>query len=120
MSGEVRTTAVSILGREYKIRTTESEEFVQEVAQYVDAMMNRIASKMSSGTTSQIAVLAALNIAEEMFRLRRSEENRREEADSERSGLDDRVRSLMDRLDEVVGVARGPKLVSESRAARIA
>jgi cell division protein ZapA len=103
MNHDARTTSVVILGRDYKIRTTESEEFVHEVAAYVDGMMNRISSKMSSGTTSQIAVLAALNIAEELFRERRNG-HAPASASTEENGVDvnDRVIALLHRLDELV------------------
>lgn len=101
MESEVRTTSVVILGRDYKIRTTESEEFVRDVATFVDAMMSRISSKMSSGTTSQIAVLAALNIAEELFRERRNG-HASPAAEENGESVDDRLKALLLRLEDVL------------------
>ena len=49
---ESRATTVQILGHEYRIRSEENAEFVQEVALYVDGVMKSISSHMSSGTTS--------------------------------------------------------------------
>lgn len=97
MSSEARTTSVHILGHEYRIRSTEDGKFVREVALYVDEMMHQISSKMTTGTTSQIAVLAALNIAEELFRERRNGGNR---ADARE--IEERIRGVLGRLGEIV------------------
>ena len=96
MTERARTTTVHIFGHEYKIRSTEEPAFVQEVALYVDELMNGISSKMTSGTSAQIAVLAALSIAEELFRERR---------DGGRvlpGEAEDRMRAVLGRLDEIV------------------
>jgi len=114
MSSDVRTTSVMILGREYKIRTNESEEFVHAVAVFVDDMMNRISGKMMSGTTSQVAVLAALNIAEELFRERRVDHVGPPGASDE---VNERLRSLSLRLDEVLESAPKSRKRTESRRA---
>ena len=95
MSAKARTTPVHILGHEYKIRSTESPEFVREVAIFVDKLMGEISSKMTTGTTSQIAVLAALNIAEELFRERRGEGN------GVGTEVDERMRAVLVRLEEI-------------------
>lgn len=117
MSSEVRTTSVVILGRDYKIRTTESEEFVRDVARFVDEMMNRISSKMSSGTTSQIAVLAALNIAEELFRERRNG-HAAASVDGSSSGdeADERMRAVLHRVEELLDVAKGKRAKTSVRS----
>jgi cell division protein ZapA len=104
MSSEVRTTTVHILGQEYRVRSTESEEFVREVALYVDEMMHRISSKMTTGTKVEVAVLAALNIAEELFR---------ERAGGDRAGkrgeIEERLRAILGRLEEIAGAAASAK-----------
>lgn len=99
MSSDARTTSVHIHGHEYKIRSTEDAEFVREVALYVDEVMHRIASRMSSGTASQIAVLAALNIAEELFR------ERRDGHGVSTRQIDDRLRALLGRLEAIAEAA---------------
>lgn len=114
MSSDFRTTSVMILGREYKIRTNESEEFVLAVADFVDGMMNQISGKMQSGTTSQVAVLAALNIAEELFRERRVVHVAPPAAVDE---LNERLRGLSVRLDEVLESAPNSRKRAESRPA---
>jgi cell division protein ZapA len=105
MSSSAHTTSVRILGHEYKIRSTESGEFVRQVALYVDELMHQMSSRMNSGTTSQIAVLAALNIAEELFRERRSG------AVGSKAELEKRLKSVIGRLDEIVPAKRDTKTV---------
>jgi cell division protein ZapA len=100
MAAESRTMTVHILGHEYKIRSTESGEFVREVALYVDEIMHQISSKMSTGTPTQVAVLAALNIAEELFRLRREGGD----AAGDSGEVDERLTALVARVD---GIIRG-------------
>jgi cell division protein ZapA len=101
MSSDARTVSVHILGREYRIRSTEDGDFVREVARYVDELMRQISEKMTSGTTTQIAVLAALNVAEELFRGRR--DGGGEAAPDE---LEARMRGMLERLDEIVDPTR--------------
>lgn len=96
MTEKVQTTVVHIFGHEYKIRSTEEPKFVHEVALYVDELMNRISGRMTSGTSAQIAVLAALNVAEELFRERR---NGGKVLPGE---AEERMRAVLGRLDEIV------------------
>jgi cell division protein ZapA len=105
---DVRTISVHILGHEYKVRSTEDGAFVREVALYVDELMHQISAKMASATPSQIAVLAALNIAEELFRARR---NGGAAAPAEEQEIEVRLKSVLARLGEV-----GQPLPSEESA----
>jgi len=98
MAAEIRTTSVHILGHEYKIRSSEDGDFVREVALYVDDLMHQISARMTTGTTSQIAVLAALNLAEELFRARRGSGNGAPSTET-----DSRLRALEGRVDEIIG-----------------
>ncbi|HEY6211631.1 MAG TPA: cell division protein ZapA [Vicinamibacterales bacterium] len=59
---------VEIHGQRYSIRTTLGPEYVAQLAAYVDEKM-RAASDSTAPTDSlRLAVLAALNIADELFR----------------------------------------------------
>lgn len=96
---EARTMTVHILGQEYRIRSTESGEFVREVALYVDELMSRISSRMTSGTNAQVAVLAALNIAEELHRERRAPSQPGPEVEARLQGLSNRVEEIIQLAD---------------------
>ena len=61
---------VEIFGGEYPVRSGLDAEYVKRVAEYVDRKMHNAADQTRGGDTVRIAVLAALNIADEYFRLR--------------------------------------------------
>ncbi len=62
-------TIVKIAGKEYTLVGMESEEYIHRVAIYVDRKMNEIEKRNNSLSTSMIAVLTALNIADEYLKL---------------------------------------------------
>ena len=59
--------AVRIYGQEYRIEGEKNEDEIQLIAQHVDEQMREIGRVNSYGSTSSIAVLAAMNICEEYF-----------------------------------------------------
>jgi hypothetical protein len=61
---------VEILGQRYPIRSALDPTYVLELAGYVEAKMQAAASENQSADSLRIAVLAALNIADEFFRSR--------------------------------------------------
>jgi cell division protein ZapA len=60
---------IEIYGRTYKIRVKgeEDEKYIGHLTSYVDQKMEEIAVKSKSADALKIAVLAALNIADEYF-----------------------------------------------------
>ncbi len=69
-SGVVVT--VEILGQSYPIRSSLDTSYVTELASYVDQKMQAAADRIAGGDSLRVAVLAALNIADEYFRLRQN------------------------------------------------
>jgi cell division protein ZapA len=65
---ESRVVHVEIHGNRYPIRSGLSADYVAELAAYVDEKMRLAARESPAGDTLKIAVLAALNIADEFFR----------------------------------------------------
>jgi cell division protein ZapA len=61
---------VRIYGENYPLKTGEPAERLEELARYVDSRMREVAASGRVVVTSKIAVLAALHIADELFRLR--------------------------------------------------
>lgn len=97
MVPESRTTLVQILGHDYRLRSDESPEFVQEVAAYVEAKVREVSSAMAAGTPVQVVSLAALNIAEEFLRFRREANGSAGAA----AQLEQRLAAVLRRLDEI-------------------
>ena len=60
---------VEIQGQRYPIRTTLEPKYVQELAAYVDRKMGLAVNASPSSDMLGLAVLTALNIADEFFRI---------------------------------------------------
>lgn len=90
-------TTVEILGREYRIRGAADEAYVREVARYVDTKLREVSQGTSLTTSDRVAILAAMNIADELFQLRRS-------AHDEMSTIEKKTQSLISLLDEKLSV----------------
>lgn len=68
---ESSVTTVEIFGREYKIKGVADEAYILEVAKFVDEKMREVAQGTSLPSQDRIAILAALNIADQMFQQQR-------------------------------------------------
>jgi cell division protein ZapA len=64
-----RVVTVEIHGQQYPIRSGLDPTYVAELAAYVDEKMRLAARESPAGDTLKLAVLAALNIADEYFRI---------------------------------------------------
>jgi cell division protein ZapA len=66
----MNSVKVEIYGSEYRIRGDADPEYIQEIAHYVDSKMSEVTKETSLGSALKVAILAALNIAGELFRER--------------------------------------------------
>jgi cell division protein ZapA len=69
------TVEVTILNRTLVLRSENSREHVEQVARLVDERMRLVSSRITTHDVAKIAILAALNIADEMQNLRNHYEN---------------------------------------------
>jgi cell division protein ZapA len=95
MSAEGRTT-VEIYGRRFELRAAEPGEHLEELARFVDRRMRELAEVSPHVDTARLAVLAALNIADELYREQGAEPGKRTERFTKR------VEGLIARLDDVL------------------
>jgi cell division protein ZapA len=89
-----RVIPVEIHGQRYPIRTSLEPEYVSRLALYVDEKMRAAAEQTPASDSLRLAVLAALNIADELFRCRdftRERDGELAERASELERLLDRV-----------------------------
>lgn len=75
MSRDVR---VEICGQTYSIRTDLDPDYIHELARSVDARMNALGRQTGTIDTRRLAVLAALNLADEIAQMRMSAEASRD------------------------------------------
>lgn len=67
---------VEIRGQRYPIRSALDVRYVNELAAYVDEKMRAAAESAPGSEAVRLAVLAALNLADELFRCRDTQQNR--------------------------------------------
>ena len=61
---------VSIQGQRYTIKSNLESHQVRQLASYVDRVMKEIRKHTQTYDPNRVAILAALNIAEDLFRVR--------------------------------------------------
>jgi cell division protein ZapA len=96
--GQTGSVRVEIFDQAYNLRGSDPE-YILKLAEYVDAKMRAVAEATNTVDTARLAVLAALNIADEYHLLRRKQD----------SGATDylkRAHLLADALDEVLDEKR--------------
>jgi len=80
---------VRIFDREYNLKANEDEEYLKTIAAYVDNKVRRIASSIPERGNEQISILACLNIADELYKLREKTRKARE-----------RVQQLIEKIEK--------------------
>ena len=66
------SVTVVIFGQEYTLKGDADPDYVMKVARFVDERMSEVANLSSVASTAKVAILAAVNIADELFREQRS------------------------------------------------
>ena len=65
---KAKVVKVNILGQDYVVRSTAGQKYLEQVAKYVDDKMEEIkASGIDDSQQLRIAILAAMNITDELF-----------------------------------------------------
>ena len=91
MSEEKTQMEVTIFGQTLKIRGDADPEMTLKLAEYVDRKMREVDQSSAAKSSLKVAILAALNIADELFRERDEKEN-----------LVKRFESATDRLSQLL------------------
>lgn len=82
MSDKKHLVKVMIVGEEYTIRSDASPEHTRAVAQYVDQSIKRVLNTAMVMENHKAAILAALQITDELFRARSTAASMDEAMDS--------------------------------------
>jgi cell division protein ZapA len=73
------TTEVRIFGGSYHVRGSHDSGHLQELADLVDGKMREIAGRVTHADPARVAILAALNLADELSRTKKQQEGERGE-----------------------------------------
>jgi len=92
---DTQSIRVVIYDQEYFMRGDLNQEYIQRLAKYVDTRMRSIAERTRTVDTLRVAILAALNVADEYHQLKARYEEVTEH-------LDQKVGKYSDALDEIL------------------
>ena len=113
MAVEAQLVQVEIFGQTYRLRSEDDPDYVESLAAVVDRQMRDIARETNAVDSLKVAILAALNIADESRRGRAASEGgkRRKQGSQGNQGkndrrdggeLDHRVKNMVHILDEAI------------------
>ena len=95
MDGKPDSTSVEIFGHTYNVRGEGDPNYLTELARLVDSRMRDVAAEVSTVDPLKIAILAALNIADEFSRYRKDHE-------ATVHGWIEKTEEISDRLGKVI------------------
>jgi len=84
---------VEIFGHKYTIKGDAPPEYIAELAEYVDNKMEEVSNNFTGSNQSQVAILVALNIADEYFQLKKTKTGMNR-------ALEEKTNTLISMLDE--------------------
>jgi cell division protein ZapA len=90
---------IEVYGHRYTIRGDAEESYVRELTRQVDEQMRTLAGKMKHATTLQLAVLTALNLANELHQAMKQQHDHAED-------LNRRAAGLIESIQETIGETR--------------
>ena len=92
---EPKRVDVDILGQRYAIRSEAAPDYVRQLVTYLEARVSEIRGDTAGKDPTKLLVLAALDITDELFRLRED----RSKSDGDATA---RVGAILRLLDQVV------------------
>lgn len=91
-----KTFEVILLNQKFNLKSESNDKYVQKVADYVNKKLFDIQEKTKSVSSLNVALLAALNIADDFFKIRTGEKEKVEKA----RGKIGEILSFIDRNSE--------------------
>ena len=96
MSKANNQVKISIFGQEYSVKAPADPDYIKKIAQYLDEKMREVQSGFSSTQSStRIAILAGMNITDELFTAKQSGE-----IDS--SDAEQKISTLIELIDDAL------------------
>ena len=102
----MKVVHVDILGQRYGIRSDLDPAYIGELAAYLDAKMRQAAGELATADPLRVAVLAALNVADELHRVR-------SDAQGMTGQLLSRAQDIEQMVDAVLTDARNRLVINE-------
>jgi len=97
MNKEDDTIRLKIFGEEFTVKSKADETYLQDVAHYVDQHMREISQSMPVSQPSlRVAVLAAMNISDEVFALRKQIDETKSVVDEKATKLNNLIEAALE------------------------
>ncbi len=94
MMEESNQVQISIFGQEYSVKAPADPDYIKKIAEYLDDKMREVQSGFSTTQSStRIAILAGMNITDELFTARQSDE-------SDSTEVEEKISSLIELIDD--------------------
>ena len=71
-----KTTEISIMGQKFMIKSDSNDDYVRRVAEFVDMKIDDVMQSTKSVASLNVAILAAMNIADEYFKFRKERDEK--------------------------------------------
>lgn len=71
-----KTTEVSVMGQKLMVKSDSGDDYVVRIAEYVDRKINEVMQNTKSVASLNVAILAAMNIADEYLKIKRDREDK--------------------------------------------
>ncbi len=91
-----KTFEVTLLNQKFQLKSESDEKYVQRVADFVNKRLFDIQEKTKSVSSLNVALLAALNIADDFFRIKNVEKEKIAQARG-------KVREIIGLIDRQLG-----------------
>lgn len=88
---------VTVYGMEYTLKSDENPQYIVELANYLNDRMKEISDRSATNSALKIAILAALNITDDLFK------DRYEKEKLEQS-IGEKCASLREQLDAAINL----------------
>ncbi len=89
--GIERLVEIKIMGQTYTVKTDTEEDYIQEVARYVHEKMDEVLKKTKSVSTLNVAILTALNIADDLLKEREKRRGLLQEVEKKSKDLAEKI-----------------------------
>ena len=88
MDGNENFVKVTIYGQEYTIKAPADATYIKNIAEYVDEKMREVQEELTTPQVpAKVAILAAMNISDDLFAIKRNREKNNNEVERKVSSL---------------------------------
>lgn len=95
----MQSIKVTILGKQIPLKVNDSEvENMRQIARFVDEKFKAYRNELSNQPDSTVMILACLSIAEELFELRRKEEENGSREKDLMNGINKQIEQLIEEI----------------------